>query len=161
MVSQERDPERNNRRRPRTHGQPSESEDEGSDIDDEDIDEYSEGEDDSDDELEIPDDPAHTARMQILRAENAALEEEARQRGQVLVDMQERTERMRYHTARVREEVDRLKALSREREKEATNAAGANGCRPYQDLGTDRREQGGDDKDQDRSGASLVQSKKC
>ena len=161
MVSQERDPEQNDRRRPRAYGQPNESEDENSDIDDESVDEYSEGEDDSDDEIEIPDDPAHTARMQILRAENAALVEEARRQGQVLVDMQERTERMRHCTARVREEVDRLKALSREREREAAIAAGANGCRPYQDLGNDKREQGGDDSDQDHSGASVVQSKKC
>ena len=161
MVSEERDPERNNRRRPRAHGQPDGSDDGGGDIDDEDTDDYSEGEDDSDDELEIPDDPAHTARMAILRAENAALEEEAHQRNQILVDMQERTELMREHTARVREDVDRLKALGREREREATNAAGANECRPYQDHDPNKREQGGDDKDQGHSSTSLDQSKKC
>ena len=161
MVSGECDPSENNRRRPREYGRPDESEEELSDISDDDDDDYSGGEDDSDDDLEIPDDPAHEARMQILRSENAALVEEARQWEQVLVDMQDRTERMRYHTARVQEEIDRLKALAKEREKEATNAAGANGCRPYQEYDNNKRKRGGDDKDQDRSGASLVQSKKC
>ena len=161
MVSEEQDPERNNRRRPRAHGQSDGSDDEGNDIDDEDIDDYSEDEDDSEEEFEIPDDPAHEARMAILRAENAALEEEAHQRNQVLADMQERTELMREHTARVREELDRLKALGREREKDATNAAGANECRPHQDFDPHKREHGGDDKDQDHSSASLDQSTKC
>ena len=161
MVSEERDPERNNRRRPRAHGQPDGSDDEGGDIDDEDTDDYSEGEDDSDDELEIPDDPAHTARMQILRSENAALLEQSRQQEQVLAFMQERTERMRYHNEQIKIEMARLKNLAKEREGGTASAAGANGCKQFREGDDDKKKRGGDDEDQEQSGASTAEARVC
>ena len=161
MVSGECDPGENNRRRPREYGQPNESEDEISDIGDDDDDEYSGGEDDSDDELEVPDDPAHEARMQILRSENATLLEQSRQQEQVLALMQDRTEQMRYHHEQIKVEMARLKNLAKEREGGATSAAGANGCKQYRETDNDKKKRGGDDEDQDQSGASVAQAKIC
>ena len=161
MVSGECDPGENNRRRPREYGQPNESEDEISDISDDDDDEYSGGEEDSDDEIEIPDDPAHEARMQILRLENAALREQSRQQEQILASMQDRTEQMRYRNEQIKAEVARLKNLARERGSGATSAEGANGCKQYRETNNDEKKRGGDDEDQDQSGASVAQSKLC
>ena len=129
MVAGECDPSENNRRRPREYGRPNESEEELSDISDDDDDVYSEGEDDSDDDLEIPDDPAHEARMQILRSENAALLEQSRQQEQVLAVMQERTEQMKHDIEQLKIERARLKNLAKDREGGTMSAAGANGCK--------------------------------
>jgi len=64
-----------NRRRPRVFRHSESSDGEGEDLvnDNEDIDEEEEDEDSDelDEEIEIPPDPAHEARMAVLRAENA------------------------------------------------------------------------------------------
>ena len=161
MVSGECDPSENNRRRPREYGRPNESEEELSDISDDDDDEYSEGEDDSDDDLEIPDDPAHEARMQILRSENAALLEQSRQQEQVLAVMQERTEQMKHQIEQLKIEKARLKNLAKDREGGTTSAAGANGCKQFQEGDNDKKKRGGDDEDQEQSGASTAEPKVC
>ena len=158
MVLEERDSEENDRRRPRVRGQSKGTDDEDLVDDDDDIGDHSGDEDDSEEELQIPDDPAHEARMAVLLAENSHLEEEVQRQNQILADMNERTELILEHTARVREEVDRLKALGKQREKDAKNAASTNECKPQRDPNPHKREHGGDDEDQDHSGASSAQS---
>ena len=161
MVAGECDPSENNRRRPREYGRPDESEEEISDISDDDDDDYSGGDDDSDDDLEIPDDPAHEARMQILRSENAALLEQSRQQEQVLAVMQERTEQMKHDIEQLKIEKARLKNLAKDREGGTTSAAGANGCKQFQEGDNDKKKRSGDDEDQEQSGASTAEPKVC
>ena len=73
MGPRERDPEDNDRRRPKAFGQPEGHDDEdpggvdGGDGDDD------EGEDSDEEEIEVPPDPIHEARLAALRAENAQL----------------------------------------------------------------------------------------
>jgi len=76
MAPRERDPEDNDRRRPRAFRHPEGSDGEDLVDDDDDIDDDDDDDDDEDsddEELEIPPDPAHEARMAALRAENAEL----------------------------------------------------------------------------------------
>ena len=162
MVSGECDPSENNGRRPREYGRPNESEEELSDIsDDDDDDVYSEGEDDSDDDLEIPDDPAHEARMQILRAENAALVEQSRQQEEVLAAMHERTEKMKHDIEQLKIERARLKNLGKDREGGSMSAADVNGCKQFREGDNDKKKRGGDDEDQEQSGALTAERKVC
>ena len=165
MVSEERDPEKHNQGRPRVRNQ-SEGSDEGDqdDIVDDDVDDYSEDGEDSEEELEIPDDPAHEARMQILRAENVMLVEESRRQEQELAVMRERTERIREGSAELRREMERLKALralGKGDEKDATNATDADGSGPTRDFALRKRDHGGNDEDRGQGGGPSSQSMKC
>ena len=74
MGLEERDPEDNDRRRPRAFRQPEGSDDEDLAADEGAGDGDDDEEEDSDDEeIEIPPDPVHEATMAALRAENAQL----------------------------------------------------------------------------------------
>ena len=135
MGSEEHDPEQNDRRRPRVNRQSEGSDGDLVDDDDaSDASDYSEDGDSDDEEIEIPDNPAHLARMAVLRAEQAALQEEAQRQNQSLIDYSAVAAQMREHVTRVQEEVDRLKALAKEQGKGATGAAGNDGCKPYHDF---------------------------
>ena len=118
--------------------------------------EISEG-DSSEEEIEIPPDPAHEALMSQLRQENADLLRITAEQDVVLAEMQLRISEIQQATARRRQELDELRAARLIREEEARRKAeeerqgegcpgcpGCPGCRP-----PETGKKGGDDDDKD------------
>ena len=128
----------------------SEAEDEGAEIS---------GDDSSEEEIEIPPDPAHEALMSQLRQENADLLRITAEQDVVLAEMQLRISEIQQATARRQQELDELRAARLIREEEARRKAeeerqgngegcpgcpGCPGCRP-----PETGKKGGDDDDKD------------
>ena len=133
MPPRQRDPEDNDRRRPRAFRHPGGSDGEDLVDDDDDIDDDDDGDGDSDDEeLEIPDDPAHEARMVALREENAQLESIVLEQNEVIDQMALRTTQIQEATAQRREELNQLRAAHEQQERDAQEAASANENKPHQ-----------------------------
>jgi len=174
MPPRQRDPEDNDRRRPRAFRHPEGSDgedliDDNNDIDDDDDDE---DEDSDDEELELPPDPAHEARMAALRAENAQLlrqreaedrllQQEISLRDQIFRDvqrMEQRRQELLEQRERDLEELARLEAdssdedqgidLDQPNERDAQKAASVNENKPHQK----------DEKDSDTGGDSSTSS---
>jgi len=173
MAPRERDPEDNDRRRPRAFRHPEGSDGEDLVDDDDDIDDDDDDDDDEDsddEELEIPPDPAHEARMAALRAENAELlrqreaedrllQQEISLRDQIFRDVQ-RMEARRQELLEQRErDLQELAALESDssddaqecdlqqpNEREAQKAVSASESQPRQK----------DDKDSDPGGDSTM-----
>ena len=144
MVLEECDPEDNDRRRPRALRQSEGSDGEDLVDDDDDISDDDDSDEDSDDEeLEIPDDPAHEARVAVLRAENALLMSIVDEQNQVLAEMDERTRQIQEATAQRREELNRRRAVREQQEKDAQEWMA-------------KKDHKRDDKDQDPGGASST-----
>ena len=127
MPPRERDPEQN-QRRPRPFRHPEGSDGEDLVDDDEDIDDDDDDDDDhtDDEEIEVPPDPAHEARLAALRAENAELMAELAEQDRAIAETAENTRRMMEAIERRREELIRLRAARELREREALEAANAN-----------------------------------
>ena len=128
-----------NQRRPRAFRRPEGSDGEELEDDDEDVDEEEEEDDDDDsDEEDVPPDPEWEARMARYQAENARLVAELAEQDRALAEMQEETRRIQEAAARRREELNELRALRAQREREAQReheaqmAAGTGGGRSEQ-----------------------------
>ena len=120
MVCEEHDPD-SDRRRPRAFGLADGSDGEGLDGDDGDDDDDdvggSGGDGSSDEEeIEIPPDPSHEARMAILREQNAQLLAVVDAQEVVLSQMAERTREIQQATAQRQEELNQLRAAREQRE---------------------------------------------
>ena len=106
----------------------SEVEDEGAEI--------SEDDSDSEEEIEIPPDPAHEALMADLRRENADLLRITAEQDVVLAEMQQRISEIQEATAQRQQELDELRAARLVREEEARRKAeeerqgNGEGCQP-------------------------------
>ena len=109
-----------NQRRPRAFRRPEGSDGEEVEEDDEDVgeEEEEEDEDDSDDE-DVPPDPEWEARMEGYRVENARLVAELAEQDRALAEMQEETRLIQEAAARRREELNQLRAMRAQREREA------------------------------------------
>ena len=147
MPPRERDPDQN-QRRPRAFRHPEGSDGEDLVDDDEDVDDDDEDDDDDDsDDEDVPPDPAHEARMAIYRAENARLVAELAEQDRALAEMQEETRLIQEAAARRREELNQLRAMRAQREREAQReheaqmAAGTSGDQSKQvdDKGAEQK----------------------
>ena len=139
--------DQNDGRKPRQNIQSEESDSDGDIVDDDDV-IRSEDEDSDEEELEIPDDPAHLARMAILRSEHEALQEQFQRRSQELVVVSGKAAQMEEHLIAIRGVINRMKARKEEGEKKATGADGDGGCRPQRDFDPCKKKDDEGDKDQ-------------
>jgi hypothetical protein len=125
--------DQNDGRKPRQNIQSEESDSDGDIVDDDDV-IRSEDEDSDEEELEIPDDPAHLARMAILRSEHDALQEQFERRSQEWIVVSGKAARMEECLTAIRGVINRVKTRGEEEKKKATGADGGGGCKPQRDF---------------------------